>query len=149
MSNRISPARGLPTVFQISGSNPAGQPQKKPGTVLREILAMPPSDLSRKAIAEALGLPSYEDVPLFDSKLRRILWTLVELADRGDMEAAREILDRIYPKPRRMEVSGPGGGPLRSRVQTGPPTAEEIASGDALYAALAGEEKDLEEEEEG
>ncbi len=34
-------------------------------------------------------------------------------AARGNLMAFQEIFDRLAPKPRRTEISGPGGGPVR------------------------------------
>ena len=145
MSDRTSPAKGLPRVFQTGGGNPSGQPPKKPSTLFREVMSAAPTDLERKAIAEALGYPSFEQVPgTFESGVHSVWWMVRQMAFRGDWEAVREVIERTNPKPRRMEVSGPNGGPLRSRVTTGPPTAEEIASGEAYYGALPGTDEDEE-----
>jgi len=147
MTQRTTPAKGLPRAFQKGGGNPSGQPPKRASAVLRDLLVEVPSELDRKRMAEALGLASYEDVPAEweGGTVGALWWMRVRQAYAGDEGAIADILERSNPKPRRMEVSGPNGGPLRSQISQGPPTEAEVDSGAAFYAALAGEDDELDE----
>jgi hypothetical protein len=138
MTQRRSPAAGVPSGIR-AGGNPSGRPTKRAASVFRDIAHEQPTELERKAIAEALGFTSVDEVPdYFESFIECVWWMRKQQAVRGHDEAIRDFLDRANPKPRRMEVSGPGGGPLRGAITVARPSDAEAAASRQYYEELAG-----------
>lgn len=63
----------------------------------------------------------------------------------GNLATFQEVFDRLDPKPKRTEISGPGGAPVRALV--GAYDLDEASAEAAYRSALAGD--DLEEDDEG
>jgi len=138
MKNSESPAKGVPSVFR--SGNPAGQKPVKGAKIFSAEMRHPPTELDRARMAEALGCPLDAVPDYFETFLHQLAWMIKMAATRGNWDAIREILDREVPKPRRVELSGPGGGPLRSAVTSAQPTSEEAAAAQAYYEALAAQD---------
>lgn len=135
------PGEGVPRGIRVGG---AGSRPLKGDAAFRAYFSQRPSDLQRAKIAEVLGCHVDEVPDYFETLWDLIVYAVGEKAVRGSEWAMGEILDRLSPKPRRMEVSGPDGGPVRGAISTSPPSTEEAAASAAYYAALqrsaAGEE---------
>jgi hypothetical protein len=131
----VVPQSGVPARVRTGGS--ALTRRRRAGeAIFRAYFAQRPSEVQRAALAVTLGV-STDDVPDYFETLQDLLvWGLGEMAVRGNQWALAEILDRIAPKPRRMEVSGPDGGPLRAHLTASAPSSEEAAEARAYYDAL-------------
>jgi transcriptional regulator with XRE-family HTH domain len=91
-------------------------------------------DLVLRRVAGALGI-EVSDIP---DSARQSPEALAAFQVRmqtfgGDEKAATHVLDRLSPKPRRMEVSGPGGDPVRTTTTIIPPSAD---GGKSYYERL-------------
>jgi hypothetical protein len=91
-------------------------------------------DLVLRRVAGALGI-EVSDIP---DSARQSPEALAAFQVRmqtfgGDDKAATHVLDRLSPKPRRMEVSGPGGDPVRTTTTVIPPSAD---GGKSYYERL-------------
>lgn len=103
----------VPGTAKIPGS---GLQKDSPLSVFRRALRGKPlpGDLDR--MIEAFEIP--EDAA---AELRRVengMEAMVQLclhrAYSGSWEAWQQIMDRVAPKPKAVELSGPGGGPVQS-----------------------------------
>ncbi len=127
------PSEGVPSAIRSGG----GRRPRITMAMFQARWSETPSELDRKTVAAAAGLDSVDDVPdYFATKADLVLWLLDVKVMRGEQWALSEVMDRLWPKPRRMEVSGPEGGPLRSVVSTIPPTEGEAAEARAYAEAL-------------
>lgn len=78
---------------------------------------------SDKAWRDALMLAVNERAPDGGKKLRKIAEKCVDSAMAGDMQAIKEIGDRLDGKPAQA-ITGEGGGPITYQVVTGVPDRE-------------------------
>lgn len=128
--NRYRAAKGHP------GYPNAGRP-KKP--TLRGMLTehahseAPPA--VRRAAAKVLGLTPGDLRGI--TFLEAMAAVALGKAGGGDGEFWREVGDRLDPKPRRVEISSPGGGPLDVAMRVGRELSEAEAS-DLYRRALKG-----------
>lgn len=111
--------------------------------------------IARGFAARALNVDPSEIPEELDTPAKLNAWVTSLIACAGGIDHTREVYDRLAPKPKRVEVSGPGGGPIRTAVSpaddpTGRKAAEsylnEIALGAAAGAVLAAEVADDEED---
>ncbi len=123
----------------VAGSgalNPGGRP--KGGGPLtkrfRGLLEDPPTPDLCEAAADVLGLTNPDEIaalcvrfPTFGDLLAHVC---ARRALHGSVEFLRELGDRVDPKPRRIEVSGPGGGPVRGAISGAQNEDEREAAGD-------------------
>jgi hypothetical protein len=128
------PSEGVPAAIR-SGGGPGRKPRRA-DVVFRTYFQQAPTELQRRKLAEYLGIATDEVPDYYESAWDLIVWGLGEMALRGNQWAMGEILDRLAPKPRRMEVSGPEGGPVRGHISAAPPSTEEQAASQAYYRAL-------------
>lgn len=122
--------------------NPFGKPRGRNfQTHLREALQRVGTNKAREVAAARVGCdPSDipEDVVTFEDLMA---WVAAMLAVAGNHEFWREFGDRVAPKPRRVEVSGPGGGPVRQTITQSDNPAEANAAQE-YYDELDGELED-------
>jgi hypothetical protein len=136
MSKSINPSAGIPArVRQNLGLGPGKRGRAM--AIFRSHLNEAPSELDRKRAAEALGLARVDDVPDDLATVLDLLWWLRRMqAVAGSENAIADFLDRATPKPRRMEVTGADGAPLRAHISAAPPTDAERAAADDYYREL-------------
>ena len=72
-----------------------------------------------------------------ENRLDVLAELLILRALSGNLDTFKEIFDRLDPKPRRTEISGPGGGPVRSIAA--PVDIGEAEAERAYHDALRGE----------
>jgi hypothetical protein len=126
--------------------NPAGRPKGLPN--FKTLLASLPDDEDgrRAAVATTLGL-RIDAVPVGLDRLGLLLWMREQQAYRGNEAALADMFERALPKPRRHEVSGPGGTPLAiRRVPDSANPAEADAMADVMAAVEAASATDQYEE---
>ena len=100
----------------VSG-NPKGKPPGG-GPLTRRwrlIMEMPPGEEHIKEAAKTLGVET-QTLVFYQTIGDLIAHVIMVQALRGSIESLREVGDRIDPKPKRIEISGPGGGPVRGAV---------------------------------
>ena len=102
--------------------NPGGRPKSGgPFTRrFRHILEQPATPDLCEAAADVLGLTDPGEITALIEKFPTFGDLLAHCTARralhGQVDFMREIGDRVDPKPRRIEVSGPGGGPVRGAI---------------------------------
>jgi len=75
--------------------------------------------IARGFAARALNMDESDIPEEHNTPAKLHAWVQSILACAGGIEHSREIYDRLAPKPKRVEVSGPGGGPIRQAITTG------------------------------
>lgn len=70
----------------------------------------------RRLAAAATGAQEHEVPADLSTPAEFAVWVASMLATAGSIEHLRELSDRAAPKPRRVEVTGEGGGPVRHAV---------------------------------
>lgn len=116
--------------------NPAGRPPGR-GALTRAWIGQlgeAPTDQQYAQAAATAGLEPGE-VPRQETVADLLAWLRTWEALRGNLDSFREIGDRVDPKPRRVEVSGPGGGPLRGSIG-GAPSDDERREAEGFYDEL-------------
>jgi hypothetical protein len=113
----------------------------------KTLLASLPDDEEgrRAAVATTLGV-RIGTVPMGLDRLGLLLWMREQQAYRGNEAALADMFERALPKPRRHEVSGPGGIPLAiRRVPDSANPAEADAMADVMAAIEAASATDEQE----
>jgi hypothetical protein len=113
----------------------------------KTLLASLPDDEEgrRAAVATTLGV-RIDAVPTGLDRLGLLLWMREQQAYRGNEAALADMFERALPKPRRHEVSGPGGTPLAlRRVPDAANPAEVDAMADVMAAVEAASSTDEQE----
>jgi hypothetical protein len=102
----------------------------------KTLLASLPDDEEgrRAAVATTLGV-RIGTVPMGLDRLGLLLWMREQQAYRGNEAALADMFERALPKPRRHEVSGPGGTAVAiRRVPDSPNPLETEAMADVMRA---------------
>lgn len=122
--------------------NPLGKGRGKNfATTLREAFQRSAPNKARELAANRVGM-AVADIPEEVETIEELMaWTAGMMAVQGNSDFCKEFGDRAYPKPKRVEVSGPGGGPVRQAVITGDKAAEATAGQD-YYGQLEGDPDD-------
>lgn len=119
-----APERDTQGRFQKGSSgNPSGRPKGGGPLVrrFRDILESPPTLEMCIEAGDVLNLRDEEAAALcgrFETFGDLLAHVTALRALRGTVDFLREIGDRVDPKPRRVEVSGPGGGPMRGTISS-------------------------------
>lgn len=86
------------------------------------------TDFMRQYASEALGIP-VEQIPVeIETPAELAIWVMGVRACGGNIDAFREFADRLDPKPRRVELSGPDGSPVRAALSAVRSTEEQEAA---------------------
>lgn len=135
----VNPAEGIPRAIRAGA---AATGRREASAVFRALAQQQPSELDRKRIADALGFENVDDVPdYFESALGALWWLRLQQAFAGNSDAIADFLDRANPKPRRMEVTGADGGPVRAAIAAVAPGSPEAAAAQDYYQLVAGGER--------
>lgn len=90
-----------------------------------------PDQAFRSLAATSLGIPE-AIVPAFETMLGMQAWYTAALGFSGKIDAIREYTERIWPKPKRLEVTRPP----RDAIPVGGRTDEERKAAEDYFAAL-------------
>ncbi len=113
----------------------AGVPRRPWSKILEAQHARKSTEFHRNRVAKALGLRGANQVPKGMTVGELLAWQSTVMALEGDPHARNAVLDRVAPKPKRLEIEL-AGRPQRGTVDDEPGAAEAAAYMDSL----AGEE---------
>jgi hypothetical protein len=98
-------------------------------------------EIARRLAAAAVGADVSEVPYDLATPADFAIWVSSMLASAGSIEHLRELSDRAAPKPRRVELTGEGGGPIRHAVTAiggGSGDAPRVTAAQDYYALLDG-----------
>jgi hypothetical protein len=110
-------------------------PRRPWSKILEVQYARPSTNFHRNRVAKALGLRNATNVPKGMTIGELLAWQTTVMAMEGDPHARNAVLDRVAPKPKRLEIEV-GVKPGRGSVDDEPGAAE----AEEYMEALAGEE---------
>lgn len=126
MADRAANGQLQPGHSGLPGSGPK---RDSPLATFRRALRKKPlpGELDRMIVAFEIPEDVAAELRLCENGMEAMVMLAMHRAHTGSWDAWREIMDRVAPKPRAVELSGPGGG----HIQTAAAVSVQVTDGDA------------------